>query len=148
MSKPTRSPIWVKPPFEISRLQGKRVLAECRLLRRHHEERIGHISISARNVAGLVTIDLVMPDLLYPRPGHGTVTVSLTEQQALRIVEADGVSTDFVYEGVLFLNDDESEDTRAWDYITIALHSTPGVRSGRQLSRAADYRGWAKFYLL
>jgi len=60
-----------------------------------------------------VAIDLVMPTL-YPRVDHGTVAISLTEQQALRIVEADGVSTDFVYEGVLYLRSDESEDTRAW----------------------------------
>ena len=114
MYKPTPSPIWVQPPFEISRLQGKRILAECRLWRRLHEKRIGRIRISEPNTAGLVTIDLVMPDLLYPRPGHGTVAISLTEQQASRIVEADDVTTDFVFEGVLFLNDDENEDTRIW----------------------------------
>jgi len=114
MSKPRPSPIWAQPPFEVSRLQGKRILAECRLWRRRHEKRIGHIRISEPNTVGLVTIDLVMPDLLYPRPGHGTVAISLTEKQTPRIVEADGVTTDFVYEGVLFLNDDESEDTRIW----------------------------------
>jgi len=113
MSEPTPSPIWVQPPFEVSRLQGKRILAEYRLWRRHHHKAIGHIRVSTPNHAGLVAIDLVMPTT-YPSVGDGTVVISLTEQQALHIVEADGVSTDFVYEGVVFRGSDESEDTRAW----------------------------------
>jgi hypothetical protein len=45
-------------------------------------------------------------------PGHETIAIPITGEQASRIVVGDGVSTDLIYNRVLLFGTDESEDTR------------------------------------
>jgi hypothetical protein len=53
-----------------------------------------------------------MPSL-YPRPGREFISVPLGDHELARLRPVVGPEYDFVYDGVLYLNDDESEDTRA-----------------------------------
>jgi hypothetical protein len=99
--------------MDIAELHDKTVLAEFRLGRRWHFRSVGKIRVSEPNNSSRVAVELVMPTA-YPKPDNRFKAISLTDEQLSRLRRADIGTHDFVYDGVLYLNDDESEDTKAY----------------------------------
>ena len=98
--------------MDIATLRDKTVLAEFRLGRRWHFRSVGTIRVHAPDDSGRTAVDLVMPTA-YPKPGSELRVIPLTDEQIARLRPSDIKTHDFIYDGVLFLNDDESEDTKA-----------------------------------
>ncbi len=49
----------------------------------------------------------------FPKPGKEFQVIPLTDAQVMNLRRIDVGAHDFVYDGVLYLNDDQSEDTSA-----------------------------------
>jgi hypothetical protein len=99
--------------MDITELRDKKVLAEFRLGRRWHFRSVGTIRVHAPDVSGRAAVELVMPTA-YPKPGKEFRVIPLTDEQIINLRRVDVGAHDFVYDGVLFLNDDQSEDAGAW----------------------------------
>ena len=97
--------------MDVTKLHDKTVLAEFRLGRRWHFRSVGTINIRKPDGPGQPSVELVMPTA-YPKPGKRFRVISLTGEQVERLRQTDVGTHDFIYEGVLYLNDDESEDTK------------------------------------
>jgi len=98
--------------MDIAELRDKTVLTEFRLGRRWHFRSVGTIRICEPDNSGRTAVELVMPTA-FPKPDKRFRVISLTDEQVLRLRRVDIGTHDFVYDGVLYLNDDESEDTKA-----------------------------------
>jgi hypothetical protein len=99
--------------MDISEFRDKTVLVELRLGRRWHFRSVGTIRVHAPDDSSRASVDLVMPTA-YPKPGNEFRVIPLTDEQVGRLRPAGVKTHDFVYDGVLYLNDDQSEDTGAW----------------------------------
>ena len=111
MHKAELSPLRISPACDVARLRDRSVLAELRLGRRWHYRSVGRIRVWEPDEAGRVAVDLVMPTSY---PGREPEIIPLTADELSRLVPADGRVADFEYQGVLYLHDDESEDTGPW----------------------------------
>src|ERR1700677_2950450 len=98
--------------MDTAKFRDKTVLAEFRLGRRWHFRSVGTIRIRNPDDLGRAVIELVMPTA-HSKPGKEFRVISLTDEQIMRLRLAGVETHDFVYDGVLYLNNDESEDTKA-----------------------------------
>jgi hypothetical protein len=98
--------------MDTTELRDKTVLAEFRLGRRWHFRSVGTIRVYAPDDSGRAAVELVMPTA-YPKPGREVRVIPLTDEQVTHLRRVEIGAHDFVYDGVLYLNDDQSEDTCA-----------------------------------
>jgi hypothetical protein len=99
--------------MDIAELRDKTVMAEFRLGRRWHFRSVGTIRVHEADGSSRAAVELVMPTA-HRKPDERFRVIPLTDEQISRLRRADIGTHDFIYDGVLYLNDDESEDTGAW----------------------------------